>query len=311
MAAPSGQLVMYDKVSNSSFNALPSRLYADPEQRIQEMSQHGIDVQVLSFAVPGVDSFGKGMSIKLSKLLNNEMSLLSEKYPESFAGLASIPFGDQREALDELDRAIKDLGLRGVVAYNNINGAYLDSQEFAEIFRRVESLDVPVYVHPTIPVAARATGSDYNLNMLLGWPFDTSVNMARIALSGMLEKFPSLKFIISHGGGMIPMFGDRISALTEAHSEDLTGVASKASPTESLKKMYVDLAFYGSVSAMRCTLDFFSDRNCLFASDYPFGPDGGMRFLQLASRAVQNLDLPANGLRRILELNASQLLKLS
>jgi predicted TIM-barrel fold metal-dependent hydrolase len=302
---------MYDKASDSGFNALPTRLYADPEQRIKEMSQFGIDIQVLSFAVPGVDSFEKGMSIKLSKLLNNEMSMLSEKYPENFAGLASIPFADQDNALDELNRAIRELGMRGVVAYNNIEGKYLDSPEFAEIFRRIESLSVPVYVHPTIPVAAKVTGSDYNLNMLLGWPFETSITMARIALSGLLEKFPNLKFIISHGGGMIPMFGDRISALTEAHSADLTGVSQKASPTDSLKKMSVDLAFYGSVSAMRCTLDFFSDRNCLFASDYPFGPDGGLRFLKLASHGIQSLDLPSDALSRVLELNASQLLRLN
>jgi uncharacterized protein len=225
--------------------------------------------------------------------------------------MASIPFADQGEALNELDRAIKGLGLAGVVAYNNIDGKYLDSPEFAPIFQRIESLGVPVYVHPTIPVSAGTIGSDYNLNMLLGWPFDTSVNMARIALSGMLDKFPNLKFIISHGGGMIPMFADRISALTEAHSEDLTGASAKASPTESLRKMYVDLAFYGSVSAIRCTLDFFSDRNCLFASDYPFGPEGGLRFLKLASQAIRNLDVSDDRKRRILELNAGQLLKLN
>ncbi len=302
--------MMYDRTTDENFNPLPARLYAEPEQRIKEMDRYGIDVQVLSFPNPGADRFGKQLSVKLCRLLNEEISGMAEKHPDSFTGFASVPFCSPVDAVDEIRRAVRDLGLRGVMTYNNINGEYLDSERFVPIFEAASSLGVPVYVHPSIPPTAKVTGTEHNLNMLFGWPFDTSISMTRVAYSGLLDRLPGLKMIFSHAGGMVSFFSSRISTLHEAHTSELTGEKFDRSPVENLKKMYVDLAVYGYAPAIKCTLDYFSVGNCLFASDYPFGPKGGLGLVELATETMSSIDIPPDDKRRIFSDNAGVLLKL-
>jgi len=303
-----GEFILHDNITNENFNPLPMRLYLDPQERINENKKYGVDVQVLSMPNPGPDRFGEEVAVKLCEKFNDEVSKIIEKYPENYTGFACIPFSSVEKAVEEVKRAIKDLGFKGIMAYNNVNGKFLDSSEFYPIYKTIESLQVPIYVHPTIPIAAKLMGPEYNLNMIFRWPYETTIALTRIAYSGLLDMFPNIKFIFSHAGGMVSFFSARLELLHEAHTEKLTGKKLKQ-PIETIRKMYVDLAIYGYIPAAKTVLSFFTPNNVLFASDYPFGPKGGIKLLEVASEMMSKIDLPIEDKEKILEKNASSLLR--
>jgi predicted TIM-barrel fold metal-dependent hydrolase len=301
-------ITLFDKNTKEQFNAIPKPLFSDFDKRASLLKRYGIGFALLSFPAPGPDTFGD-LSVELCREINNEIIALASRYPHSFSGLACLPFSNKDEALDEMRRAIKEGNLKGIITYTNIQGEYLDSQKFYPIYERAQSLGVPIYVHPTIPTVANVLGREYGLNMLIGWPFDTSVCMLRIALSGILNKFPKLEFVVSHAGGLIPMFPTRIEKLYLAHARKLSGSNHTSdSPVKMLRRMYVDLALYGNKAGVECAISFFTPGRCMLGTDYPFGPKNGIDFLTAATSFTDNLDgIPDQKVEQILRENAASL----
>lgn len=305
-----GGLLLYDEMTHERFNALPDNLFEQPRARMEKMTRAGIDIEILSFPSPGPDRFGGRLALPIARSINDYISDIVERFPDHFAGLASIPFSDPPAAVEEMRRAVRDRGLRGIITYSNINGRFLDAPEFKPIFREANSLGVPVYVHPTVPVSAQSVGAQYNLNLIFGWPFDVTLTIARMALGGQLRQLPDLRIICPHGGSLFPFFSERLRTLFSSYAMDLAGLSEFEDPLSLLNNVYADTAVYYTPS-IECAVSFFTPERCVFASDYPYGAEGGMDFIRRSIRCVQELNMPEEKRALIFGKNAKELLKIS
>jgi uncharacterized protein len=225
-------------------------------------------------------------------------------------------------ALEEMDRAIGKLGARGVQILTSVNGRPLDDAEFYPVFERVtKHHDLPIWMHPARP-ATRAdyvteTKSKFEIWQVLGWPYETSVAMARIVFSGLFERLPEMRLITHHCGAMIPFFAGRCETLwaqlgsrtADGSYDDLLKRMAKT-PIEYFKMFYADTVLGGSASALRCGLDFFGADRIVFASDCPFDPEGGPMFIREGIRSVEDLRLSESDKRKIYCDNALKLLRM-
>ena len=288
--------------------------FIDEDARIKYMDKYGIEFEVLTIALPDVwQTIGE--PIKLTRLANDSMAEAIEKHSQRLLGTATLPLLTG-EALDELDRAIRDLGLKGVQIFSNMGGKPLDSPEFTSFYEKMSKYDLPIWIHPT-HWEYYSWIQDYRLLQIFGWPFDTSLAMGRIVFGGILQKYPNLKFIIHHLGGMIPYFDERIrgfydEALMHSHvyGGHLFPYDLKKDPIEYFKMMYADTVVNGSIPALKCGYSFYGSEHVVFATDYPFGPEKGERWTREILKSVKELDISEEHKRNIFEDNARKLLKI-
>jgi aminocarboxymuconate-semialdehyde decarboxylase len=272
------------------------------EIRLNDLDEAGIDRQVISLTVPGVDMATPETSIRLSRIVNDELASISEA-DERFIGLASLPMLSPVDAVEELERAVNDLGLRGAGIFTNVKGKPIDLKEFWPVYEASSKLGVPLFIHPIAPTNAHIY-KEYSLLAVLGFPFETTYAATRLALSGLLEEYPDLVFVLSHLGGTLPYLvgriddGNRIYRAAQREIERL--------PSEYLKKMYLDGAsFYEP--ALNCALDIWGAEKILVGSDYPYGWVGDLR---RCTDSIEDLGLDAGDTKKILYKNAEGILKL-
>ncbi len=172
------------------------------DKHLEFMDEAGIDMAVLSTTLYSVED---------CKLIDDHYAKVVKDYPDRFVCLAPCLPTRGEEALDELDRAMNHLGLKGVVIGPQTDGKGLDSSELWPFYEKVSKMDVPIFVHITsAPVGFEAMEAPYNLNVTMTREFDIASNTARLILGGVLTNFPDLKIIISHLGGGISAVIDRI-----------------------------------------------------------------------------------------------------
>ncbi len=277
---------------------LSERFTSTPE-RISDMEKAGIDRQVISIAVPGVNMSTPETAVHLAKLVNDETAKVTQR-DDRFIGLASLPMLSPMEAVDELRRAVEDIGLKGAALFTNIGGKQIDLPEFWPVYRMASKLDVPVFVHPIAPVH-REVYDDYRLLSVLGFPFETTLAATRLALSGVLDELPDLKLVLSHLGGTLPSLVGRIDDGHRIFKSSQNKI--RHIPSHYLKKMYLDAAsFYEP--ALRCALDFWGPDMLVLGSDSPYGWVGE---LKRCVESVETLGLGAEEVDRIRHGNAEEL----
>jgi uncharacterized protein len=301
------------------------RMLWDIEARVEMLDEQFPDVQqVLTLSLPAPELMGgSDLAPELARIANDDMAAMVTRWPEKFpAFIASLPMNNVAAALIEMDRAIGQLGARGVQVCTNVNGRPLDEPELFPVFERVTSThDLPVFMHPARP-ATRADYvnepiSKYEIWQVLGWPFETSVAMSRMVFSGFFERLPNLRLVTHHCGAMIPYFAGRAETLwAQLGSRSADGSDAellktmKKTPIEYFKMFYADTVLGGSASALRCGLDFFGPDRILFASDCPFDPEGGPMFIREGIRSIEDLQLSDEELEKIYRQNALKLLRL-
>ncbi|MFN0071562.1 MAG: amidohydrolase family protein [Chloroflexota bacterium] len=301
------------------------RMLWDIEARVQMLDEQFPDVQqVLTLSLPSPELVGgPELSPELARIANDDMAAMVERWPQKFpAFIASLPMNNVPAALEEMDRAIGTLGARGVQICTNVNGRPIDEPELLPVFDRVTTVhDLPMFMHPARPSSrsdyVNEDGSKYEIWQVLGWPFETSVAMARMVFSGMFEKLPDLRLITHHCGAMIPFFSGRAETLwaqlgsRSADGSDAELLKSmKKTPIEYFKMFYADTVLGGSASALRCGLDFFGADRIVFASDCPFDPENGPMFIREGIRSIEDLELSDEDKRKIYLENALRLLRL-
>lgn len=236
------------------------------DKRIEDMDASGIDMQCLSLGIPGTDCVEPDLGISLAKMVNDEISRFVDIYPDRFVGLATLPLQDIDGALDELDRSIKDLGFKGVMIYSNVSGEPLDSTRLWPFYEKSAKLKIPIFIHPTLPVMAKVT-RDYELTSVIGFLFDTTLAMLRIIFGGVLEKFPSLIFILPHLGSTIPYVLARIDR------SSVISPGSRANISKPPSKYFIKSVYVDTVSlhepALKCAYQTLGIDRLLFGSDYP------------------------------------------
>jgi len=301
---------------------LPTRPVSPPlydlEHRFRIMDRYDGLVQVLTLGFPAIeDIVGPEKAPDLAKLANDQMAEMVEKYPDRFvAGIAYLPLNNIDAALKEVERAIKDLKLRGVYVNSHVNGRPLDSPEFMPLYEKMSDYNLPIYVHPhrstDFADYKTETEAKYDTNSVFGWLYDTTVAMTRFVFSGILEKYPNLKVVTHHCGAMVPYFEQRIiqhySKYEKEYGRQYMKGLSKT-PIEYYKMFYTDTAIHGNPLSLMCAHSFYGADHLLFAADMPLGDrEFGKRSYQQTINAIEAMDINDNEKRAIYEDNAKRLL---
>ena len=272
----------------------------EPEARIKSMDRYGIDVQVLSPSAPGYDRFEPEVGIRLAQNHNDVVAKICEEYPDRFIATAALPLQDVEASLMELERAIEDLGLKGVCFFSNNAGNLMGDQVFYPLYKKIERYDVPIFLHPNVPLTHELMRNAEIPPPILGFTFDTTMTIASLCFSGVLEKF-DLKIITSHTGGTAPFLAHRFDSSYTAF-RGITGWSLESKPSDSLKRLYYDTcSFYPP--AIMCTYNLTGSKHILLGTDYPHLIGGIDRAVEI----VQNLPLSEQEKMDILGGNAIRL----
>jgi len=281
------------------------KLY-DYKAQLEDMEQAGVDVSVLSCPM------GWDASLTDCRIINDDMAELQRKYPSRIVGLAHIPLLKDDQALVELERAVTGLGLRGVTIASQVCGSGLDVPHLYDFYTKVAELDVPIFVHPAVLPQGYALARDYDLGRVLGRELDLAVATTRIIAGGILDRFPTLKFVIGHFGGGISAVKDRLVAKGYRFG------TLKRPFQEYFDMLYFDLAgFEGGRTALYCALLGIRPERLVFATDYPQDFTGvntnqgkGIEAIREYINTVRNIDLQQELKEGILGNTSAHLLKL-
>ena len=274
------------------------------EARLKVMDEAGVDMQVLTLTTPGphIEEAGRGVSI--ARLVNDQLAEAVAKYPTRFTSMATLPMQDPAASVIELERAVRELGLRGAMVFTNINRTPLWAKEFWPIWKKAEELDVPILVHPTSPSPIASGMDEWRLVPLIGFCADTSVAASGLVFSGVMDAFPNLKIILSHLGGTIAYLAERIERGWAVYPE--TRLYVKGNPIDYFKRMWVDTVSF-STHALMCAYDFHGAEYMMLGSDYPHQIGDISRCIP----AIEALPIPSEDKKRILETNAQALFKIT
>jgi len=306
----SGMRYFYDRKLGCRINTATFQ-GRDVERRIAHMDSLRIDVQVLSIPAPGADRFEGEGAVSLARVANDALAALCKKYPRRFAGLFTLPTSSIRASLDELDRAVNDLGLRGFGCFTNLNGRALDSEDLFPIYERLAKLGLPAYLHPTAPLATAAVGLDIMPTLIFGWAFDSTVAMTRLVYGRVLERFPEINFVVADVGGVLAFFAQRAVNIYSGRTEEIRQrYGLKENPLDSFRRFYVDTADHPS-STLRCVLDFFGPDRMVLGTNYPYGPEEGCILVKNSLKALAELELKKEDREKILGGNAEGILRLA
>jgi predicted TIM-barrel fold metal-dependent hydrolase len=292
------------------------------EERFRIMDKCPDRVEVLTLAWFAVDNMAdspKG-AIELAQRINDALAELVLKYPDRFVAAAAVlPYRNMDAALTELERAIKQLNLKGILIRHPIDGKPIDLPEFMPLYEKMSNYDLPIYLHPVREIEfadypQAETESKYHIFRTFGLPYETAANMSRLIFSGVLEKYPNLKFITHHCGGIVPYLAQRI-----VNHYNMTEQRLKLGFTKNLSKpvieyfrmFYNDTAIVGNTPALMCAYDFFGADHMLFAHDMPMDADRGEYAMLTTIKAIEQMNIPDADRKKIFGGNAKKLLRLS
>ena len=308
-------------IALSAFPELPTLWNVDA--RLRMMDEFDGLQQVLSLANPPIEVLGRpDRTPALARIANDGLAELCRRHPERFpCFIASMPMNNVEACVREADRAIRELGAKGIQVFTNVLGKPLSAPEFRPLFRRMAEHDLPVWIHPIrgpqFADYASEKVSENEIWFTFGWPYETTACVTRLIFSGLYDELPGLKIITHHMGGMVPFYAGKIDLGFDQIFHGKPGdnpVARKAGlkkkPVEYYKMIYADTALNGSLPATRCGHEFFSTGHCLFATDAPFDAEQGRMLIRETIKAINGLDIPRAEKDRIFAGNARSLLKL-
>ena len=237
----------------------------DVSKRIEDMDRVGIDVEVVSLSTPNVFFADEKGQPDIAKMMNDAYADLVVKYPKRFKAFASIPMDAPDAALAELHRAINTLKMNGVILLSNIRGAALTDKRYRPFFEEANRMKVCIFLHPMIPANSEPF-KEYVLGPIIGFPFDTTLAVARMCFDGMLKDFPDIKWIIGHAGGAVPFLMERMDSGYRDFAE--TKVKIDQRPSFYLKRLYYDTVTFNSYN-LHMLRDQVGADHMLMGSDYP------------------------------------------
>jgi aminocarboxymuconate-semialdehyde decarboxylase len=296
---------------------------ADFEARLRLIEEFPGYSQIISLAGPPLEVLIPTHSVSLACLANDEMHewvAASNGRIRGFA--AALPLNEVTASIQEARRAVEQLGAIAVQIYTSVSGKPLDGEDFEPLFDAISKLNVPILLHPTrsmlTPDYPTEPVSKFDLWWAIGWPYETTLAMARLALAGTFERWPALKIVAHHVGGFMPMLAGRLGPGMELlGTRNPPELAQYAKPRlsspllDACCRFYADTASFGSREAIECGLAFFGAQRLLFASDMPFDPGGGPDYIRSTLAAIHGMALNDCDRRKILSGNACSLFKLA
>jgi aminocarboxymuconate-semialdehyde decarboxylase len=290
------------KEKGARFLGITSQM-ENPEERISDMDQLGLDIQVLTLSTPNVYFSTRKRNLYLARLVNDYFADLCQKYPKHFIAFASVPLGHPDDAIPELHRCVKDLGMKGIVLGTNIDGKHLHVKEFWPFYEEVNRMDLPIFLHPMVPVHPE-TMAEWPLVPLVGFVMDTTLTVSKMVYSGLFEKYPNLTLILPHLGGTIPFLYERINNGYRAFPDCREHISKL--PSEYLKKFYYDTVSFHKPSLM-CGYHTVGADHMVLGSDYPHV----IGDMSKSISTIEELDIPREDKEKIFGGNGKKILKLA
>jgi len=237
----------------------------DVAKRLEDMDRVGIDTEVLSLSTPNVYFVEGKAQADVARMVNDAYAELATKRPGRFLGFASIPMDDPDAALRELERAVDELRMQGVVLLSNIRGRALADPLYRPFFEEADRRRLCVFVHPMIPVAAEAF-TEYVLGPLVGFPFDTTLAIAKLCFAGVFKQLPNIRWLVAHAGGAVPYLMERLDSGWRDFAECRVNIDEP--PSTYLKRLHYDTVTF-SPHNLRLLRDVVGTDHMVMGSDYP------------------------------------------
>lgn len=270
--------------------------------RIPAMDDAGIDVQVLSLPSPGVQNFEPANAVSIAKEFNDILKARIATRPDRFEGFATLPAPAPEAAAKELQRAVQTLGLKGALLNGRVRERNMDHRDFDPIYQAAESLRAPLYIHPQLPSAgvreAYYTGVGHVADIMLsmgavGWHYETGIQILRMVLTGVFDRFPDLQVITGHWGEVVLFYLDRISQLNHA------GLKLERPVADYFKQnVFYTPSGILSQSYLSRTVEIVGAGRLMFSQDWPYqsSKDKGARtFLEEANLTDAEKEAVAHG----------------
>ncbi len=278
------------------------------EARIKEMDAVGIDMQVISLTNPNVQLFEESEGVVWAKRVNDELSEVIKKYPDRYIGLATVAPQNPQEAAGEIERGVKELGLKGVVVQSHARNEYLDNKKYWPLFEKAEELDVPIYLHPIAPsTSILAPYAEYGFPLagpILGFAADVALHVMRLIYSGLFDRYPSLKIILGHLGEGLPYWFPRLDFYWKKKWVG-KGPGIERKPSDYLKtNFFITTSGIFFQPAFLCAYLAMGADKIAFAVDYPYEDnEEALSFMKEAVICDEDKE-------KIYHLNAEMLFKL-
>jgi len=300
---------------------IPALSNLDERLRVVDMFENYS--QVLSLGLPPVERlWGAEKAPEMARIGNDGLAEIVARHPDRFVGYSAfLPMNVPEAAVKEAERVLAD-GANAIQLASNVNGSPLDEPQFWPIFEVIAKSGRPILLHPArtrdMPDYPTEKISKYEICSVLGWPYETGVTLARLVFSGLIDRYPGLKVIAHHLGGVIPYLEGRVG-----HSWDQLGARTsdedyasllkrlKKRPYDYFKDFYGDTAVEGARAATACGIDFFGAEHVLFASDCPFDQEKGPGYIRATIAVLDSLGLSAQQMESICHRNAERMFGIS
>jgi aminocarboxymuconate-semialdehyde decarboxylase len=271
----------------------------DIGHRLGEMDRKGIDIRILSLSTPNVYYWGAAEQVAIARQVNDALARLVRAHPDRFVGLASLPLADPEAALAELERAIGELGMKGVIIGSNVDGMAMNDARMEPVWARINALRLPVFEHPMFPKNTEGLG-EFELPLRVGLIFDTTLAATRMIYGGVFERYPDFPYIMGHTGGALLTILERLDNGYKLFPDCRKFITRP--PSEFAKKLYYDTcAFYAP--ALKMAIESVGTSQLLFGTDDPF--------IDADTKHVERLALAPADQAAILGGNAARLFGLS
>jgi aminocarboxymuconate-semialdehyde decarboxylase len=273
--------------------------HRDLDYREGVLREHGVDKQVMTFTTPGVHFEDASTAVVMARDVNDAYGR-EVKRRRHFIALATLPLNDPAASVVELERAMKEHGFPGAMVFSNVNGLPLADSVYEPLWKKAHELNAVIYIHPAHP--ASVVGMEhYWLTALVGFLFDTTLATAHLVFAGVPERYPNIRWVLTHMGGALPYLAERCDRGFEAFADCRQNISRP--PTEYFKQMYYDTVNFNP-DAIEFAITFAGADHILAGSDYPHQIGSIPKMLD----ALKRIDVTADQREQILGGNAARLL---
>lgn len=230
--------------------------FGDMENRVRVLDKFGLDKQVLTLARPStLIGLARDAAPKMTRLANDTVAAVAREFPDRFIAVGTLPIPAE-EYLPEFDRCLNELGMAGIQILTNIEGRRLHEPQFRPFFAHANATRTPIWIHPQL---VEGWSQEFALDKIFGWLYETSITLAQLVFSGMMEQYPDLRIIPHHMGAMVPHNSGRLKGFYEARDlyPGTNLVPLPRDPLEYFKRFYADTMLCGTVHAFEFGYKFF------------------------------------------------------
>jgi aminocarboxymuconate-semialdehyde decarboxylase len=277
--------------------------HRDIVYRQKVLEREGVDTQIITLTTPGTHVEPPARAVRLARLVNDAFAAIVRERSPRFAALATLPLSDPSASVAELRRAVTELGFPGAMLFSNVNGIALADTQFEPLYEEADRLGAVMHIHPTAPVGVEAM-TDYWLMPLVGFLFDTTLAAAKLVFAGVPERYPNIKWVLSHLGGAIPYLAERLDRGWRAFPDCQANITRP--PSEYLCQFYFDTVNF-DVRALKLAVDFAGASQILAGSDYPHQ----IGSIPLMKESLGAMDVSSAERNLILGKNAAALYRLN